>query len=64
MHVVAVGDSHEVKEKVREELREHGICHATLELETEGEPCDEAECHVEHHGDGGHHHHHHHHHHH
>lgn len=64
MHVVIVGDAHEIKEKVREELREHGIGHATLELEAVGEDCHEEHCHVEHSAHAGHHHHHHHHHHH
>lgn len=59
MHVVTNGDSHEVKEKVREELKEHGIVHVTLELETEGEHCDERECIVHTECHGGHHHHHH-----
>ncbi len=61
MHIVTNGDSHEVKEKVRAELKEHGVCHATLELEAEDEHCHEEHCHV---GTGvlsGHHHHHHHH---
>ena len=40
---------------------EHGIGHATLELEAEGEHCHEVCCHVAPHA--GHHHHHHHHHH-
>ena len=62
MHVVCTGDSHEVKHKIREELKEHGIGHVTLELETEGEECQEEHCHVHHEeNDGGHHHHHHHH---
>lgn len=58
MHVVANGDPHEIKEKVREELHEHGICHATLELETEDEHCHEEHCNtaIEPHA---HHHHHH-----
>jgi len=64
LHIVANGDAHTVKEKVREELKEHGIGHATLELEEEGEHCHEQHCHVEHHSHTGHHHHHHHHHHH
>lgn len=64
MHVVAEGDAHEIKEAVREELTEHGIIHATLELEGKDEHCHEPECHVEHDHDAhGHHHHHHHHHH-
>lgn len=64
MHVVANGDAHEMKEKIRHELHGHGIGHVTLEFETENEHCHEECCHVEHHSDGGHHHHHHHHHHH
>lgn len=56
MHVVANGDFHIVKEKIREELREHGIGHVTLELEAEGEHCHEKNCHVEHTFSSGHHH--------
>ena len=62
MHVVTNGDAHEIKHKIREELREHGIGHATLELECEGEHCHEEHCHVEAGHSSGHHHHHHHHH--
>ncbi len=61
MHVVANGYAREIKEKIREELREHGIGHATLELEEEGEDCHEEHCHVELSASAGHHHHHHHH---
>lgn len=63
MHIVTNADSHEIKEAVREELREHGIVHATLELEREGEHCHAHDCHVEATPEAGHHHHHHHHHH-
>ena len=62
MHVVTNGEHHAIKDAVREELREHGIGHATLELEAEGEHCHAAQCHVEHVEAAGHHHHHHHHH--
>ena len=62
MHIVANGDPGKLKETVREELREHGITHATLELETEGERCRETICHAEHSTSSHHHHHHHHHH--
>ncbi len=62
MHVVTNGDTHEIKHKIREELREHGIGHATLELEAEGERCHEEHCHVDTVHSSGHHHHHHHHH--
>ena len=62
MHVVTEADPHRIKEEIREELREHGIGHATLELEVSGEHCHEQHCHrtetpISH----GHHHHHHHH---
>ena len=53
--------SREIKEKVRMELKEHGIGHATLETESVGEVCDEEHCHVEPIANAGHHHHHHHH---
>ena len=64
LHVVAEGDSHKIKEAVREELAEHGIDHATLELEAPGEHCHEKNCNPKtHEGGHGHHHHHHGHHH-
>ncbi|MBR5262332.1 MAG: cation transporter [Clostridia bacterium] len=47
MHIITNGDAHEIKEMVRAELRVHGICHATLELEAEGEPCHEEHCDTE-----------------
>lgn len=59
MHIVTDEDPHSVKDKVRKELREHGIVHSTLELETTGEHCHERECHTETSRDNhGHHHHH------
>lgn len=63
MHIVTDADAAQVKKAVREELEEHGICHATLELEQEDEHCDAKDCVIEHCQDTGHHHHHHHHHH-
>ena len=62
LHVVTNGDAHIIKGKIRDELREHGIGHATLELEAEGEHCHQEHCHVEAVSSAGHHHHHHHHH--
>ena len=59
LHVVAEGEPGQVKERVREELREHGIGHVTMELEVPGEVCLEKECHVEPSENAGHHHHHH-----
>lgn len=61
MHVVTNADTGLIKKKIREELKEHGICHVTVELEAEGEHCGEEHCHVEHIHSSGHHHHHHHH---
>lgn len=63
LHVVAAGDSKEIKAEIREEMKEHGIGHVTVEIEEPGEECGECECHVEEHSSEGHHHHHHHHHH-
>ena len=62
MHIVASGDPHCIKDEIHRELKEHGIGHVTLELETEGEHCHEKHCHVDEHASSGHHHHHHHHH--
>lgn len=61
MHVVCSGNSHEIKHKIRDELKKHGIGHVTLELEEEGEDCHEEHCHI-HHEESAHGHHHHHHH--
>ena len=63
MHIVTNEATQGIKEAVRGELREHGICHATLELEGEGESCGEECCRIEPTASMGHHHHHHHHHH-
>lgn len=63
MHIVTNDDPHRIKELVREELQEHGIAHATLELESENEHCHQRYCHLEERKTAGHHHHHHHHHH-
>ena len=59
MHIVTNADPHEIKAAVREELAEHGIGHATLELETEGEHCHAKSCYVEFKPTSGHHQHHH-----
>lgn len=47
MHVVAKNCSKEIKNKIRDELKEHGICHVTIELETEDERCEEKHCRIE-----------------
>lgn len=57
MHIVTKSkDIKNIKEKIREELKEHNICHAILE--TEDEVCQDSECHVELHHEAHHHHHH------
>ena len=58
MHIVTNGDPLAVKKAVKEELHEHGIAHATLELESEDEDCQDGHCYIK--TDGIHHHHHHH----
>ncbi len=58
MHIVTNADHHEIKQKIREELHEHKICHVTLELEKGEEPCHETLCQVEFKEKAGHHHHH------
>ncbi len=62
MHIVAEENSHKIKDKIREELKEHGIGHATLELENKDDHCHEKHCHIEETSHSHHHHHHHHHH--
>jgi hypothetical protein len=46
-----------MKQAIKEKLAEHGIGHATVELELPGEHCEERCCHPAEHT--GHHHHHH-----
>lgn len=60
VHIVAEGDTVSVKEAVRQELAEHGIVHATLELETPTEHCGQRECCAAMPDVSPHHHHHHH----
>ena len=48
-----------VKKLVKEELKEHGINHVTLELEEVDEKCDEECCKINTNKEIGHHHHHH-----
>ncbi len=60
LHIVTDSERAEIKARVREELKEHGITHSTLELESVGEECREKHCHIEH-SDAAHRHRHHHH---
>jgi len=63
MHIVtSLKDTKELKQKIKEELKEHGISHTTIEIEEQGFECDETECTVDMpngHTHHGHHHHHH-----
>ncbi len=60
MHIVTDLESHKVKQLVREELKEHGIVHVTLELETPDEVCSQKCCNTEFENVTTHHHHRHH----
>ena len=60
LHIVTNENPHEIKHQVRDELQEHGIHHATIEVECEGEPCHEQYCRVEFSPTHTHRHHHHH----
>lgn len=57
MHVVTKIPSKKIKDKIRNELKEHNITHVTIELESIDEVCDSEECKLD---IGVHHHHHHH----
>jgi len=61
MHVVTDEDPAAIKSLVRGELCEHGISHATLELERSDEVCCRQECGIHESIKQGHAHHHHHH---
>ena len=59
IHVVTDHSPQEMKARIREELREHGIGHVTIELETSSECCHDTQCHLEFHSHPVHCHHHH-----
>lgn len=62
LHVRIDGDAHKIKDAVRDEMKEHGILHVTIETETEHEHCHDQVCSPILEAGHGHHHHHHHHH--
>ena len=64
MHIVVDGDTKKVKKLVKEELKEHGISHTTIEIEYTDEICGDENCKIDVEHQHTHHHHHHHHHHH
>lgn len=47
MHIVVSGTAKKVKEQVKEELKEHGIIHTTIEIETKDEECHESNCKID-----------------
>lgn len=46
MHVVVLKNDSKVKDKIREELTNHGINHVTIEIENISEKCSETSCHI------------------
>ena len=63
MHVVTeIADTKTLKNNIKEELKEHGIAHTTIEIESKEEKCEDTECSVGDCHSHGHSHHHHHHH--
>lgn len=59
MHVKVDKDYIKIKQKIKEELKQHGISHVTIELENEEELCENEECHIDNEETFEHHHHHH-----
>lgn len=47
IHVVSENSSPAIKSAIREELKEHGISHVTIELEQPGEHCPDETCRIE-----------------
>jgi cobalt-zinc-cadmium efflux system protein len=58
LHAVVTGEYGPVKQAIKEELEEHGIAHATVELERPGEHCEAPCCHPAEHMEHHRHHHH------
>ena len=58
MHVVVNKFDNKTKHKVKDELKEHGIAHVTVELETKEEKCQDNTCTTNHINTSNHHHHH------
>lgn len=45
MHVVTeLKDTKHIRNKIKEELKEHGISHTTIEIEEQDDNCNEVEC--------------------
>ncbi len=46
VHVVTDSNARIIKKAVKDKLKEHGIIHTTVEIETTGEECSETQCNV------------------
>ena len=57
MHVVVDKNEFAIKNKIKEELSEHGISHTTIEIEKKNELCNDLECHIKYEENKHHHHH-------
>ena len=57
MHINIDGDAKNIKNRVRDELKEHGINHVTIEIEAKDEDCDSVDCKIEENNHTHHHHH-------
>ena len=58
LHIIVKEYDSKIKAKVKEELKEHGIGHSTVEFELESEGCHDENCKIETNGSEHHHHHH------
>jgi len=56
LHAVVKKYDSNIKKQIRQELKEHGIAHSTIELELEDEECKNKTCKIEHHEHHEHHH--------
>lgn len=59
LHVISNESGEIIKKEIKEKLKEHGISHATIEIEKESEHCEEKNCHIEYEETLAHGHHHH-----
>ena len=57
LHVVVDEYNYELKNKIKEELKEHNIGHSTIEMELKNEKCDEENCEINMQANKHHHHH-------
>jgi len=58
MHIVTNANPKTIKERIRKTLKEHRVCHTTIEIESENEQCEDIHCHINTESNTSHHHHH------